>query len=504
MSTLIRLILAFMLVIFFGPASSNAQTDETAMMEQAKLQLSSGKLYFATSWLERILKTYPKTLKREEVLLLLSKAYAASGRDERAAKTLRTLLKEYPKAVVSLDPTLLKLADSIPLSESASTVIAIPSAPAAQAGKKPSSLPPPAEPAKTAATAATAVKIIPKSAAASALPATPAESTAKTVITPPTAAPATTIMEKTRLTKKPDKPAETVKDTQKTTATPLMQSTPTAIKPAVTAALVPKTAESAVKTVTILPTDVSATPNIEKSRLAGKSDRSTETARNVPKSSVTPAIQSTQTVIKPSATNVLRTSPAESTAKTNAIVPIVIPVTPNVPPPRLAEKADKSTENVTYTLDLGTYVDKSMMIDTMSKINKAGLSPLLDQGLKMDQTIIRLYAGEFSDQESARKVQEKLRAANVNSYIINDGSKIMHVCVGAYLDHDFASKELQRLSGLGINLSPKRVVVSLPTFLLTVGSYNSRETALEMARELKKQGVKSTVVIQMPMKGLTE
>lgn len=432
MSTLLRLILVFMLVIFFAPATSNAQTDETAMMEQAKLQLSSGKLYFATSWLERILKTYPKALKREEVLLLLSKAYNASGRDERAAKTLRTLLKEYPKAVASLDPALLKLADSAPLAESASTVTAIisaPTTPAAQTGKK-SSLSPTAEPVKVATTATTAVKNVPKSATLSALPAKPTESLAKAVITPPTTAPATPIMEKTRLTKKPDNPTEATKDIQKTSATPIMKSTPPVIKPAVTAALVPTTVESAVKTDTILP--------------------------------------------------------------------IVIPVPTNVRNDLLAEKANKSIETATYILDLGAYVDKSMMIDTMIKINKAGLSPLLNQGSKMDHTIIRLYAGDFSDQVSARMEQEKLQAANVNSYIINDGNKIMHVCVGAYLDHDFASKELQRLSGLGIKLSQKKVVVSLPTFLLTVGSYNSRETALEMARELKKQGVKSTVAIRMP------
>lgn len=215
-------------------------------------------------------------------------------------------------------------------------------------------------------------------------------------------------------------------------------------------------------------------------------------------------MQPTQPVIKPAVITALVPIKTESAAKTATILPTVIPVTPKGENPSLAEKDYKSNEIVTYTLDLGTYVDKSMMIDTMSKINKVGLSPLLDQGLKMDHTISRLYAGEFTDQESAWKKQEKLRAANVNSYIINDGSKIMHVCVGAYLDHDFASKELQRLSGLGINLSLKRVVISLPTFLLTVGSYNSRETALEVARELKKQGVKSTVVTKMPMQGLPE
>ena len=492
MSILPRLILAFMLVIFFSPASSNAQTDETAMMEQAKLQLSAGKLYFATSWLERILKTYPKTLKREEVLLLLSKAYASSGRDERAAKTLRTLLKEYPKTVVSLDSTLLKLAESIPQPESVSTALTTPSVPTVQAEKKPT-LSPPAEPAKVAATTAKTVNNIPKSAA------TPAESTAKSVIVPPTAAPVTPNVEKAQLTGKPNKTTETVKSIQKSATAPLIISTPPIIKPAVTTALLPTPAESTTKTVTILPVAVPATSNVEKTRLAGMPNKSPETAKNIPKSAVTPPVQSTPPAIKPAVTTALLPTPAESTAKTVTILPIAVPATPNLEKPRLSRKPNKSDETVTYTLDLGAYVDKSMMIDTMSRINKAGLSPLLEQGLKMDQPIIRLYIGEFSDQELVRKEQEKLRNSNVHSYILMDGSKKLHVFVGAYLDQNVASKEQQRLSDLGINLSLKRVLVSVPTFLLTVGSFQSRVTALETAVKLEKQGVKSTVVIQMPL-----
>ncbi len=374
MSTLLRLILAFMLVVFFCPASSNAETDEVTMMEQAKHHLSAGKLYFATSWLEKILKYHPKSLKREEVLLLLAKTYAASERYDRAATTLRTLLKEYPKAAASLDSKLLKLAESHPQPEPASNIMAIPSAQAKPAERKSLSSPA-AEPVKIPSTATTTLKNIPKSVVA-----------------------------------------------------PLIQSKPTVIKPA--AALLPTTAESTAKMITIPQAAVPAPPNVENALSVGK---------------------------------------------------------PN-----------KTTEIVTYTLDIGAYADKSGMIDTMSKINKAGLSTFLEQGLKKDQPIIRLYIGEFSDQESARKEQEKLRTTNVESYILMNGSNKLQVFVGAYLDQNLASKEQHRLSNLGINLSLKKVVVSVPTFLLSAGTFKTRETALEMAVELEKQGVKSSVVIQRP------
>lgn len=364
MNTFQRLILAFMLVIFFCPAPSNAENDEATMMKQAKHHLSTGKLYFATNWLEKILKYHPKSPNREEVLLLLSKTFAASGRDDRAAQTLRTLLKEYPKAGASLDSKLLKLAESGPQPEPDSSVIAIQSVQAKPADKRLISSPA-ANPAKVAATAATTTKTVPKLTAPLAPLAAPAESTSKVIAIPPA---------------------------------PLSKS-----------------------------------PNVENSRLAGK--------------------------------------------------------------------PDKADDIVTYTLDIGAYADKSGMMDTMRKINKAGLSTSLEQVLKKDQPIIRLFMGEFSDQESARKAQEKLRTAKIESYTLMSGNNMFQVFVGAYLDQNLASKEQQRLSNLGINLSLKKIAVSVPTFLLSAGSFKTRKTALQMAMELEKQGVKSSVVFQRPMLG---
>ena len=377
MNTLLRLILAFMLIIIFYPVPSNAETDEVTMMEQAKRHLSAGKLYFATSWLEKILKYHPKSPNREEVLLLLSKTYAASERYDKAAITLRTLLKEYPNEATSLDSKLLKLAEFGPQPEPASSVVATPFTQAKPAEKKSASSP----------------------------------------------------------------VAELVK-----------------------------------------------TPS-----------KATRIDKNVPKSAAAPLIQSTPTVIKPMAATALLPTPAESTTKNITISPAAEPAMPNFDNVQLAGKPSKTTEILTYTLDIGAYADKSGMIDIMSKIYKTGLSTSLEQGLKKDQPIIRLYIGEFSDQESVRKEQEKLRNANIESYFLMSGSNKLQVFVGVYLDQDLASKELQRLSNLGISLSLKRTVVSIPTLLLSAGNFKTRELALDMAVELEKQGVKSSVIIQRPI-----
>lgn len=100
----------FLLAFLLSPLASFAQTESEAMLVQARQHFEKGEYYFATTWFERFLKSNPSSPQRKDVLLLMSKAYLASGREEKAAKTLATLIKDYPDAANSLDPQLLKLA----------------------------------------------------------------------------------------------------------------------------------------------------------------------------------------------------------------------------------------------------------------------------------------------------------------------------------------------------------------------------------------------------------
>jgi len=104
-------ILVSLLAFLLYPFACNAQIDQETMLLQARQHLEKAEYYYATTWLERLLKSYPTTSHRKEVLLLISKAYAASDREEKASKALSTLLKEYPESSQSLDPQLLKLAN---------------------------------------------------------------------------------------------------------------------------------------------------------------------------------------------------------------------------------------------------------------------------------------------------------------------------------------------------------------------------------------------------------
>jgi hypothetical protein len=111
MNTLRRVVLTIVLFLFLGPVSSYAKTEEGRMLTQAREQYQAGNYYFASTWMERLLKEYPTTTQRQEVLLLLAKSYASTGRDAKAVVTLRELLKDFPKAAETLDPKLLKLLD---------------------------------------------------------------------------------------------------------------------------------------------------------------------------------------------------------------------------------------------------------------------------------------------------------------------------------------------------------------------------------------------------------
>ena len=158
MRTLRRLILIWILAMYLCPGASCAQTDENSMLEKARQQFSSGNYFFATTWLERILKSYPDTPHRKEILLMMAKAYDSTERNEKAVQTLQILLKDYPDAAASLDPRLLKLAGYIhppetaapetaasetaaPPTQTGSTGNAIPAAPP---GGKPAAAPEPA------------------------------------------------------------------------------------------------------------------------------------------------------------------------------------------------------------------------------------------------------------------------------------------------------------------------------------------------------------------------
>ena len=165
--------LSALLALLLFSCACYAQTGEDEMLELARTHFNSGNYYFATTWLGRILTTYPASPHRKEVLLMISKAYTLSGREEKAVPYLHKLLEEFPETATNLDPQLLKLAQS-----------GEPAPPAAIVSPSPPQSPPAektADPATAIKAAVPATPVLPKTA--------PALGPAEPVSTP-TAAPA--------------------------------------------------------------------------------------------------------------------------------------------------------------------------------------------------------------------------------------------------------------------------------------------------------------------------
>jgi len=383
MNTLRRLILTSLLVVFLCPFASYAKSDEASMLEIARQQYQTGSYYFATTWLERILKSYPATTQREEVLVMMSKSYASTNREKKAAQALLTLLKDYPNAAATLDPELLKLVEY-----SKPPVLAV------------------------AETAETAVPTAPTEAAVK-MAATTSAAQPEASPLPPAAPPATS-----EATAAPEVAVLSVQEA-------------------------PKPVE---------PPPVSAPP---------------------PVLAVGPA-------------------PEEAVLKTAPLPLAEEPATREVPAGNTAKVEVKAYETGVYTLEIGEYVLMSAMDEAKRKIKKVGLSPQVEPGQKRKEPMIRLYVGGFPNQQSASKVLGRLRAANTDSFVLMEGARFQ-VYAGSYFDQKGATREQRRLAALGLKLTQKKTVVSVPTYLLTASSFPTRDAAMDMALQLEMQGLKSVV-----------
>jgi len=97
------ILITSLISVLFQSFPPLTQADESSMLENGRSHFQSGEYYFATTWLERILKNYPATPHRKEVLLMITRAYARSGRNDKAVDYLTMLRKEFPEAAASFE-----------------------------------------------------------------------------------------------------------------------------------------------------------------------------------------------------------------------------------------------------------------------------------------------------------------------------------------------------------------------------------------------------------------
>jgi len=143
-----------------------------------------------------------------------------------------------------------------------------------------------------------------------------------------------------------------------------------------------------------------------------------------------------------------------------------------------------------YNLRVGVFVVKSELAAASEKVRAAGLEPTVKDGPKTLEPMIRLSLGNFPDQATAGRELDRLRKAYADGFILGSRQEGYNVYAGSYFSARGAEQEQQRLAALGIGVELVKTSVPVPTFLLTVGPYPTREAAVEDQAKLQQQGLK--------------
>ncbi|GFO69692.1 hypothetical protein GMLC_32710 [Geomonas limicola] len=189
--------------------------------------------------------------------------------------------------------------------------------------------------------------------------------------------------------------------------------------------------------------------------------------------------------------------PAAPTAATQTPVPVAVPTNKPAPTATPGGQADASVgsvpQQVIYTLVVGESVVKSALAEVGKKLKSTGIQPVLELGPKKQEQRTRLFVGEFSSQEAAKKEVSSLRARKISGFFLMSEGKFQ-VYAGSFSDEKGAERERLRMVALGVQPTLKPAVVPMQTYLLTVGNFPSRAAAETRVQELEKQGVPATVI----------
>ncbi|QWV98798.1 tetratricopeptide repeat protein [Geomonas nitrogeniifigens] len=505
MSTMRMLLVAVLLACLIVPSESFADSDEASMFTQARNHYKENSYYFASTWLERILKKYPSTSQREEVLLMLAKCYASTSREEKAVRTLKTLLKDFPKASDKLEPGLLKmvqdqsqqppqLAEPEPVPPAAEKAAAEKAAAEKAAAEKAAAEKAAAE--KAAAEKAAAEKAAAEKAAA--------EKSMAEKLSADRVAAQRVAAEQAVAGKTADGQVGGAKIpiARPTTIEEAVAERTAAIKAAVEKAAIEKAATEKAAAENAAAEKAAAEKAAAEKAAAEKAaaekaaaDKAAADKAAADKAAVQKAASEKAPAKKTAAAKSKKLAdkkPAVDKAATQAPAP----PSPAVSTPSQPQVASAGAASATgaYTLDFGTFVLKSEMFGIKKKIKSAGMKPVVAPGPKKKEQMSRIHAGEYTEHQAAEKMMEKLRKAKADNFMLQDKSGKFNVYAGSYFDKVGAVDEQLRLAGFGITTELRPTAVEVSTFSLTAGSFKSEKDAARKGAELEKLGVKPTVV----------
>jgi len=187
-------------------------------------------------------------------------------------------------------------------------------------------------------------------------------------------------------------------------------------------------------------------------------------------------------------------SPPETTApggNQTTVTPVAAP--PSAPVAAPAASSQAPAAHVRYAITIGEFPTKSAMADAIRRIRRAGLAAHIKQGPAKIETMIRLHVADYPNQKTALQEVGRLARIKADGFVINERPGDFSVYAGSYRDRKQAVIEQERLAALGVKTVFKDVSISRSTFLLTAGSFATREAAAEKVKVLEKRGLKSTI-----------
>jgi len=150
-------------------------------------------------------------------------------------------------------------------------------------------------------------------------------------------------------------------------------------------------------------------------------------------------------------------------------------------------------KNGPWTVVAGLYVVEEVLAEDLTKVKKAGLTPLMTSGPKRPVAMNRLFYGEYSSKEEAQQAVEKLQRTAGSGFSAQRGAK-HEVYAGSYAVLSGAQAEQQRLAAAGVKVSIKKAQVPLASRKLTAGTFTDRKSADDAVKKLKAAGIAAPVL----------
>jgi len=173
------------------------------------------------------------------------------------------------------------------------------------------------------------------------------------------------------------------------------------------------------------------------------------------------------------------------------VVVAQVPQTPKAE--SVQQKSVPSKPGGSWTVVAGLYVVEEVLAADLSKVKKAGLTPVMISGPKRPVTMYRLFYKECATREEAQKALDSVRGSVGSGFTLQRGDK-HDVFVGSYAVLSGALSEQQRLSAAGIKVTVKKSQVALASRKLTAGVFTDRKAIDDAIKKLRAAGINSPTV----------